>query len=893
MLAAALAGAAGLGLEAVLLSSAGLLLGYGRSGALGLACYVAGWALGALAFGRARATTRPLFLAAGALALAASWLAPWVLLRPVLHAAPDVVAVSCGCLALLAAAAPLGGLLILVVRAREALAGPLGRISVLWFASLVGSVAGAFAFADLAVGAWGRPPAAAAAGLLAAATALFGAWLAPAGVKKIAPEVSPAGRPADPRARVVGGGGGMDRLAPRTAGLLVGLATAWALGIEWVGLRLGVLWLGGMQDALHAILAASLLALAAGAALLPVVLPRGRIGVLLLFLLLPVTSAWLVLGGPAVAEEEWGSLRLALVLVGPALFPFGAVVPVVYRASAVGRAEGGVLGALLVHEAWGALVGGPLVHWFFVPAFGLGGAVAALSLVAVGAAALLLGLAWTRPLAVTCAGVAIAVCAVLANRPEPARNSPKLANPALTLLAFEEDADFAVAVVDDGVLGERTLLTDGFRAAGTGRDYRYMRALGHLPVLLHRDARNVCVIALGTGTTVGAVSLHTDVERIDVLELSRAVVRQAPFFEEVNRGALDDPRVEVLVGDGRRTLAARPGAYDAITLEPLLPDSPFAVYLYTREFYAAARRALAPGGLFCQWVPPHALEPATFDAVVDAFARSFDWASLWLFGTQLVLIGGETRPVAGEILDNFVDDTATALGRDLTELGLDSLPRCLARYVGDGADWPQVPRPLTDADPWVIYRPRREGVELLLDLPRNLRAIGAVEREPPWLEPEWTNAVDRWRALRALARAREAHAWTEAALRGAEVPPLVPDRDAELARAQTLLAEQEPDVALALLVDELRFLDALRSGVSRLAAGDFDAAITRLTIAAELRRERGDVHLYLAVALQGNKSEKGARAAWDEARARCPRILSTPAGRRALALGFLPPGDRP
>ena len=120
-----------------------------------------------------------------------------------------------------------------------------------------------------------------------------------------------------------------------------------------------------------------------------------------------------------------------------------------------------------------------------------------------------------------------------------------------------------------------------------------------------------------------------------MLEISPAVVGAAGWFAEKNRGVLGDAgtgsasspqRVRVLLGDGRFTLASHPGEYDVIAMEPLLPDSPFAVYLYTREFYARCQRALAPGGLVCQWVPPHALEPATFEAVLDAFARSFTWS---------------------------------------------------------------------------------------------------------------------------------------------------------------------------------------------------------------------------------------------------------------------------
>ena len=163
--------------------------------------------------------------------------------------------------------------------------------------------------------------------------------------------------------------------------------------------------------------------------------------------------------------------------------------------------------------------------------------------------------------------------------PEPALASPALDRPDFEILAFTEDAEFAVSVVRDSLRGERTLLTDEFRATAIGDEYLYMRVLGHLPVLFHPDPRRVGVLALGTGTTVGSVSLHPDVERIDVLEISRAVVEFAPYFEEVHLGALDEglpglleleegERVGLYLGDGRRTLARLPeGSLDVLTME--------------------------------------------------------------------------------------------------------------------------------------------------------------------------------------------------------------------------------------------------------------------------------------------------------------------------------------
>jgi len=408
-------------------------------------------------------------------------------------------------------------------------------------------------------------------------------------------------------------------------------------------------------------------------------------------------------------------------------------------------------------------------------------------------------------------------------------------------------------------------------------------------VLLCARPRRVAVLALGTGTTLGAVVQHPEVERIDVLEISRAVVDAAAWFKEKNHDALaqagGDPRVVVRLGDGRATLGGERGAFDVITMEPLLPDSPFGVYLYTREFYERARAALAPGGILCQWVPPHALEPASFAAVLDAFAGAFPWSSVWLSGTQVILIAGEREPRLEP--SRFV--AGGELSRSLAELGLATPARLLSRYVADGSRLAAGPRPLRDADPWIVYRPRRTGSVLLADLPRNLGFLRALSSPPPeeWLAaagPEVARGLDGMRALRG---AREAHADSEARMRGwSGAPADAPALQASLAAARALLGD---DPELADLESELAFLSDLRAGVSALASDPSPegarSALHRLLSSARERPLRADVHLYAAAALE-RLGDPAAERELSLALEACPRIARTAEGRRARSLGL-------
>ncbi len=883
LLAALLAGAAGLGLEVLLLECAGLSLGAGRAAAWGLALFVAGWALGAFLAGRSHLRPARALVLVG---LVLGVLAP-LSVRLVLAAAgfASQVGADLATSSLIACAACAQGFFLpLLLRGRD----PAGRWSesaaALVAANLAGSLAGAWIFGVQRLSTQ-REWCGLVAGLLALAAGLVGA-------------------------RAVSRDAAVERVRGPIAwraGIALALVTLWTLVLEYAGLRLCVLWIGGMQFALGAALCASVAGLALGAALLPPLLPRGERGVLVLLALSLACGVWPMLAQHALARidpqaDTLGLARAATLLL-PALAPLGAFPAVLHRTLA---GDGGErLGALYLHEAWGALVGLPLLHAFVLPRWGIGGllAVAApagllLALLyarasrALAALTVLLALAAGAVVLDTLAALtvllALAGGAVVLDARAPALASPPLAQPALALRSFQEDRDFAVSVVDDGLLGERTLLTDGFRAAGTGRDYVYMQVLGHLPLLLHPDPQRVAVLALGTGTTLGAVALHPQVRRLEVLEISRAVVEAAPFFEEKNHGVLkeglpalldDSPqrRVVVRLADGRRTLANHPASYDVITMEPLLPDSPFGVYLYTEEFYAIARRALRPGGLVCQWVPPHALEPRTFDAVLKSFEVSFPWSSVWLAGTQVILVGGESMPAIDARRWNGL---GPELGSALAALGLDTPEGLAARCVRAGPAGRGSLRSgaacLGDRDPWVLYLPRRTGAVLLGDLPTNLAAL-----PEDTLVPEgWPASGDRAEGLRALHRARQCFAVEEARLRGLMLDARGRS-EAELARARAL-APGDPE--LVAFEAEREFLAVLRNGVARLAS-DPAGALPDLVRAAELRGERADVHLYLAVALERTGSPAAPKAL-AAALERCPRLVSTREATRARQLGL-------
>ena len=218
-----------------------------------------------------------------------------------------------------------------------------------------------------------------------------------------------------------------------------------------------------------------------------------------------------------------------------------------------------------------------------------------------------------------------------------------------SLLYYKEGATATVSV--RRLAGTVALAIDGKVDASNLRDLLTQKLLGHLPLLLHPDPHDVCIIGLGSGMTLGAALRH-GIDRADVLEISPEVVEASSFFADDNGHALEDPRTRLIVGDGRSHLRLTSRRYDVIISEPSNPWMAGVASLFTREFFLAARDKLEPGGVLCQWAHTYDIADADLRSIAATFASVFPNGTMWLVGEGDVLFVASNDPV-GPRLDNI------------------------------------------------------------------------------------------------------------------------------------------------------------------------------------------------------------------------------------------------
>ena len=124
----------------------------------------------------------------------------------------------------------------------------------------------------------------------------------------------------------------------------------------------------------------------------------------------------------------------------------------------------------------------------------------------------------------------------------------------------------------------------------------YHEPLVHPVMLAHPDPRRVLIIGGGDGGTLREVLKHRTVEKAVMVEIDGAVIDVSRRYLKIDRGAFEDPRAELVVGDGVEYIKNTGEKFDVIIVDSTDPVGP-AKMLFSEEFYRNVFNALNERGL--------------------------------------------------------------------------------------------------------------------------------------------------------------------------------------------------------------------------------------------------------------------------------------------------------
>lgn len=240
----------------------------------------------------------------------------------------------------------------------------------------------------------------------------------------------------------------------------------------------------------------------------------------------------------------------------------------------------------------------------------------------------------------------------------------------------------------------KTLMLDGATQVTTKDEFIYHEMMTHVPILAHGRAKEVLIIGGGDCGIAEEALKHKTVARLTQVEIDASVVEfSKEHFPEFTRPVLRNKRFELVIDDGMKYVAQTDRRFDVIIVDSTDPQGPGAV-LFTREFYAACKRCMKPGGVMVTQNGVPFLQPDELISSVRHFRKLFADAGCYVasiptyVGGQMAMGWATDNPRLRQVSEKTLAQRYEKAGRFSTKYwtaavhrAAFALPRFIAEHV--------------------------------------------------------------------------------------------------------------------------------------------------------------------------------------------------------------------
>jgi spermidine synthase len=163
---------------------------------------------------------------------------------------------------------------------------------------------------------------------------------------------------------------------------------------------------------------------------------------------------------------------------------------------------------------------------------------------------------------------------------------------------FEQQTDSWHLIIFRNRAFGTVMALDGIVQTTERDEFVYHEMLTHVPLFAHGDAKRVLIIGGGDGGILREVLKHPEVEHVTQVEIDQAVIDMCKtYLPKHSDGAFDDPRANIVIGDGIEYVCNTQEKYDVIISDCTDPVGPGEV-LFSSRFYEGCKNCLNEGGVF-------------------------------------------------------------------------------------------------------------------------------------------------------------------------------------------------------------------------------------------------------------------------------------------------------
>lgn len=184
----------------------------------------------------------------------------------------------------------------------------------------------------------------------------------------------------------------------------------------------------------------------------------------------------------------------------------------------------------------------------------------------------------------------------------------------------------------------RMLLNDGLVMVTEKDEFVYHDMIAHVPLFVHPNPKRVLVIGGGDGGTAREALRHKGVEKVVMVEIDKMVVDACREFIPQTAACLDDPKLELIIGDGLEYVAKNTEPFDVIMVDSTDPIGP-ATPLFGEDFYRDIAKNLKDDGIVVSQGESPFFHPEVQESMLKILNKVFPKVGLCNF-SNLTYPGG-------------------------------------------------------------------------------------------------------------------------------------------------------------------------------------------------------------------------------------------------------------
>lgn len=315
------------------------------------------------------------------------------------------------------------------------------------------------------------------------------------------------------------------------------------------------------------------------------------------------------------------------------LFPtilFGLTFPATISLINQPRSSGQTVGFAYAANTIGAILGGYLASFFFIPLFGTSQSIVLLSIFNFTLGYIFISL--DKQLHFPKFTLLFASASLLIfstylitsknNRLLPLKTDLPILESNLQGVPhlFLEDDIASVFAKSQSSHNEPLLVIDGVPTTHKVSLTKYM---AHLPIALHPNPKDVLIIAFGMGNTYRSSLSHY--LNTTAIELVPSVPKTYKLFHTDT--LTDSPQGKIIINDGRNFAFLTHNKYDIVIIDPPPPfNTAGSTVLHSKEYYQDLIKNLKPGGIVNQWIYAYSARQDDISMAIKTFLDVFPYS---------------------------------------------------------------------------------------------------------------------------------------------------------------------------------------------------------------------------------------------------------------------------